>query len=112
MHLYYQSSASNNAGALIERVEIMSNYREVVIFTKPTEFKTINLMHGGQYTSGNEKYICNLTTQQSDAEIIAYGVKKCKEIGCELGTITEVSTKAGGFYAGAKEHKKEIFTHE
>jgi hypothetical protein len=89
----------------------MNNYREVIIFAKPTKFETIKLMHGGEYTSNNAKYICNLTTSKADSDVIAYGVSECKKIGLELGSITEVSTKKGGFYAGAKEHKKVVYDY-
>ena len=86
----------------------MNNYREVIIHSKPTEFETINLSHGGTFTTDNAQYICNLTTKKSDEDVIAYAKAKCADKGLELGTINEVTTKQGGFYAGAKEFKKAI----
>ena len=87
----------------------MTEYREVIIFTKATEFTTTKLSNGGEFTSNNAEYICNLTTRQEDDEIIAYGVKAAGKMGLELGLIQVVSTQGTGFYAGAKALEKEIY---
>ena len=85
---------------------------KVLIFSKPTEFKTINLLGGGQYISDNSEHVCSYSSNQSDDEIIAFAKSECEKNGFELGSVQEVSMKTSGFYANANGNERDLYNYK
>lgn len=98
---------------LLKRNALTRSYiMKVLIFSKPTEFDTINLSGGGQYTSDNSKHVCSYSTSQSDIDVIAYAKAECEKNGLELGSVQEVSLNGNGFYASANRHERELYNYK
>ena len=77
----------------------MSQSRKVAIFSKPTEFNTINLSGGGTYTSDNAELICVCTLTGDNGDVIESARALAKAKGFELGNVQEVAMTDSGHYA-------------